>query len=76
MRKVSEIVLDLAREVLRQPVEKTTEPAVAVALMLTHVAWNQSVEPGVIRLIVSSFTPRLSGESISLNLRHEQSRDP
>ncbi len=49
MRKVSAIVLDLAREVLRQPFEKTSEPAVAVALMLTHAACNQSVEPGVIR---------------------------
>ncbi len=45
MNKMSGIVLKLAEEVLLQPTEKSSREAVAVALLLTNVAWNRAVDP-------------------------------
>ncbi|HOC00563.1 MAG TPA: hypothetical protein PKM43_17675 [Verrucomicrobiota bacterium] len=45
MNKMSSIVLKLAEEVLLQPTEKSSREAVAVALLLTNVAWNRAVDP-------------------------------
>ena len=42
---MSGIVLKLAEEVLLQPTEKSSREAVAVALLLTNVAWNRAVDP-------------------------------
>ena len=45
MKKLSAIMIELAEQVLAQPVNDTSDEGFHAALLLAHVAWNRTVEP-------------------------------
>jgi hypothetical protein len=44
MRKLSAILIELAEEVLAQPVDKTSGGGLHAALLLAQVAWNRAID--------------------------------
>jgi len=45
MRKLSEIMIELASKILAQPLEMTSDEGFHCALMLANVAWNHAIDP-------------------------------
>ena len=46
MKPLSAIIIEMAEQVLAQPVQKVSDEAAAVSLLLAHVAWNREVRAG------------------------------
>jgi hypothetical protein len=44
MRKMSEIMIELATEIMAKPVERTSNEGCHAALMLASVAWNRAID--------------------------------
>lgn len=42
---MSAIMIELAEQVLAQPVEQTSDEGLHAALLLAHVAWNRTIDP-------------------------------